>query len=124
MKPPIMNNTVYDVIKWSVSIVLPAIGTLYYSISEIWGIPGGENVVSTITAICLFLGTCMGISNYAYANSDDRYDGTLNVRPNEGKDTYSLELVKTPEELRASREISFKVQAEKAVGNGKTEALQ
>lgn len=59
-------NKVYDVLKWVALIVLPALGTLYFAISGIWGLPYGEQVVGTITAIDTFLGAVLGISTVKY----------------------------------------------------------
>lgn len=61
-----MSNKVYDIIKWIVVIVLPSIGTLYFALAGIWGLPYGEEIVGTITAIDTFLGAVMMISNAQY----------------------------------------------------------
>lgn len=61
-----LNNKVYDVLKWVTTVVLPALGTLYFALSGIWGFPYGEQIVGTITAIVTFLGVVLGISNYQY----------------------------------------------------------
>lgn len=61
-----MNNKLYDVLKYIAQIVLPAIGTLYFALAGIWGFPYGEQVVGTITAIDTFLGVILGISSMNY----------------------------------------------------------
>lgn len=68
-----MNNKVYDVLKWIALVVLPAIGTLYFALSGIWGLPYGEQIVGTITAIDTFLGAIIGISNVNY-NKENKGD--------------------------------------------------
>jgi hypothetical protein len=60
------SNKTYDLLKWIAQILLPAIGTLYFVISGIWGLPYGEQVVGTITAIDTFLGVILGISTAQY----------------------------------------------------------
>jgi hypothetical protein len=65
-----MSNKAYDTIKWLATYVLPAIGTLYFALASIWGLPYGEQVVGTITAIDTFLGAIIGISSYNY-NKDN-----------------------------------------------------
>ena len=40
-----MSNKVYDILKWIALIALPALATLYFAISQIWGLPYGEQVV-------------------------------------------------------------------------------
>lgn len=61
-----MSNKAYDILKWIALIALPALATLYFAIAQIWGLPYGEQVVGTITAIDAFLGALLGISNYNY----------------------------------------------------------
>lgn len=61
-----MNNKIYDILKWLVMIVLPAISTLYFALSGIWGFPYAEEVVGTIAAVTTFLGALLGISNVQY----------------------------------------------------------
>lgn len=61
-----MNNQVYDVLKFIALVVLPALGTLYFALSTIWGLPYGEQIVGTITAVDTFLGALLGISSAKY----------------------------------------------------------
>ncbi len=60
------NDRIYDALKWICQIVIPAIATLYFTLSGIWGFPYGEQVVGTLTAIDTFLGVCLGISTFQY----------------------------------------------------------
>lgn len=61
-----MNNKVYDVLKWVAQYLLPALATLYFAIAQVWGLPYGEEIVGTITAIDTFLGVILGISTVQY----------------------------------------------------------
>jgi hypothetical protein len=61
-----MTNKVYDILKWIAQYFLPAIGTLYFALAGIWGLPYGEQVVGTITAVDTFLGVLLGISSAQY----------------------------------------------------------
>lgn len=61
-----MSNKVYDILKWITQYVLPAIGTLYFALAGIWGLPYGEEVVGTIMAVDTFLGVLLGISSANY----------------------------------------------------------
>lgn len=63
---PVISNKTYDVLKWIAQIALPALGTLYAALAAIWGFPYGEEIVGTITAVDLFLGTLLGISKAKY----------------------------------------------------------
>jgi hypothetical protein len=61
-----VSNKAYNIIKWIVVIVLPSLGTLYFALAGIWGLPYGEEIVGTITAIDTFLGAVMMISTAQY----------------------------------------------------------
>lgn len=61
-----MTNKVYDILKWIAQYFLPAIGTLYFALAGIWGLPYGEQIVGTITAVDTFLGVLLGISSAQY----------------------------------------------------------
>ncbi len=65
-----LSNKVYDVLKWIAMYLLPAAGTLYFALSGIWGLPYGEEVVGTITAVDTFLGVILGISSATYNKSN------------------------------------------------------
>lgn len=61
-----LNNKTYDILKFIAQIVLPALGTLYFALASIWGLPYGEQIVGTITAIDAFLGAILGLSSIGY----------------------------------------------------------
>ena len=69
-----MSNKVYDILKWLVMIVLPAISTLYFALSGIWGFPYAEEVVGTIAAVTTFLGALLGISSAQYKKTTEVSD--------------------------------------------------
>lgn len=61
-----MSNKVYDVLKFIAQILLPALGTLYFALAEIWHFPYAKEIVGTITAVDAFLGAILGISSMNY----------------------------------------------------------
>lgn len=61
-----MSNKTYNVLKWVAQYLLPAVGTLYFALAGIWGLPYGEQIVGTITAVDTFLGVILGISTANY----------------------------------------------------------
>lgn len=70
-----MSNKLYDILKWVAQLFLPALGTLYFALTGIWGLPYGEQVLGTITAIDTFLGLILGISTANYRkNLEDSSD--------------------------------------------------
>lgn len=61
-----LKNRTYEVLKYVAQIVLPALGTLYAALAYIWHLPYGEEIVGTISAVDLFLGTLLKISTDNY----------------------------------------------------------
>lgn len=61
-----MSNKLYDALKWTAQILIPAIGALYFGLAQIWGLPYSEEIVGTLTCIDVFLGTLLGISTIQY----------------------------------------------------------
>lgn len=67
-----ISNKTYDVLKWIAQYFLPAAGTLYFALAGIWGLPYGEQIVGTITAVDTFLGVLLGISAATYNKSQNK----------------------------------------------------
>ena len=61
-----MSNKTYDILKYIALIVLPAVGTAYFGLAQIWGLPFGEEIVGTITVIDTLLGALLKISTDEY----------------------------------------------------------
>lgn len=56
----------YDVLKWLSLVFFNAVGVLYKTLASIWGLPFGEEVLTTCSAIALFIGALIGISTAEY----------------------------------------------------------
>lgn len=69
MKMPILSDQLYNKLKFIAQVLLPALGTLYFALAGIWGLPYGEQIVGTITAIDTFLGALLGLSTMQYKKS-------------------------------------------------------
>lgn len=61
-----LTNKTYDILKWIAQIVIPAVATLYFALASIWGLPYGEQIVGTLTAVDAFIGALLGISTANY----------------------------------------------------------
>lgn len=72
-----MSNETYDKLKFIAQIVLPALGTLYFALSQIWGLPYGEEIVGTITAVDAFLGALLGLESRSYYTEAVDYDSEV-----------------------------------------------
>jgi len=46
-----LSNKAYDIMKFVAQILLPALGTLYFALAQIWDLPLAEEIVGTITAV-------------------------------------------------------------------------
>ena len=67
-----MSNKTYDMLKNLTQLVLPALGTLYFTIAGIWNLPYAEQIVGTITAIVTFLGVLLKIASMNYNKKIDK----------------------------------------------------
>lgn len=66
-----MSNRTYDWLKEIALVILPALGTLYFALAQIWGLPYGEQIVGTITAVDAFLGAVLKISSVQYHKEEE-----------------------------------------------------
>lgn len=51
-----MSNKAFDIIRFLSEVAISAVGALYFSLADIWGLPYGEAVVATCAALSSFLG--------------------------------------------------------------------
>lgn len=63
---PKMSNETYDLLKYLALVAIPAFGTLVFTVMSIFGLPYGEEILGTITAIDAFMGAILQISNTQY----------------------------------------------------------
>ena len=61
-----MSNKMYDILKVVALIVLP-LAALITSLSDIWGIPYGQEISQTLIALNVFLGAILKTSSDKYA---------------------------------------------------------
>lgn len=77
----IFTNKVYDVMKSIALIWLPAIGTLYFAIAGIWGLPFAEQIVGTIMVLDTFLGAILGITTSQYNKTSSSTSNVQGMTP-------------------------------------------
>lgn len=102
-----IKGKLYDYLKWIAQIVLPALGTLYFSLGGIWHLASVSEVVRTIVAVDLFLGVLLGISQFNY--NRQIATGAMNVEQTSGGKKFSLELDDDPSNLDEKKEARFRV---------------
>lgn len=72
-------DNVYEILKWLSCIALDAIGMLYKTLAEIWGLPFGEPIYDTCVALSVCIGVLIGVSTYNYRKEND-----INIIPKGG----------------------------------------
>lgn len=65
-----MSNKVFDTLRFLQTVLLPAIGTLYFALADIWGLPYAPQVVGTITALTAFLGAFVEYKRQTWEGND------------------------------------------------------
>lgn len=73
-----LNDRIYQILKWVVCIVLPAISGAYFGLAQIWHWGYAEQICGTIAIIETFIGALIGVSTKAYykeKESDDEKEG-------------------------------------------------
>ena len=101
----IKNNKLYDVLKWTAQIFLPALAALYFGLANVWGLPYAPQVVGTITTFNAFLGVLLGISTANYNSNKvkdelDIYKEILNLELQEMEDTRRTEIEAEIEDIK------------------------
>lgn len=61
-----MSNKIYDILKWVSLVALDAVGLFYSTLSGIWGLPYGDEVLATCAAVSLLIGALIGVSSVQY----------------------------------------------------------
>ena len=61
-----LSNGTYDILKWIVMIVIPALTTAYVGLAAVWGWPYAEEIAKTSAVVCTLLGALLGISTAQY----------------------------------------------------------
>lgn len=103
-----MKSKLYDMLKWMAQYFFPAMGTLYFALSGIWGLPYGEQIVGTITAIDIFLGIILGISSAQYNKTKD---GSFLIDTSDPKkDIYKLVLDTDLSDLSDKTTLTLNIQ--------------
>lgn len=65
----------YDVMKWVVTVGLPAVTTLWLTLASIWGFPYAEPIGATLGAITVFLSVLLGVSSIKYSQLTEKKEG-------------------------------------------------
>jgi hypothetical protein len=119
-----LSNSVYDKLKKLTQVGLPAIGSLYFGLSNIWNWAGAEEVVGSLALITTFLGLVLGASSKNYdSDKDIAGDFVIDTNP-DGTKVVRLDLNDEASNVIERDRITFKVvDTEKQFWNGNEEAF-
>lgn len=98
----------YDFLKKVAQLYLPALGTLYFGLAQIWHLPAPEEIVGSVVAVDTFLGAVLHLSTQSYQNDPNRLAGTLTLEP--GEDGTNLRISSLDaQKLLTQPEVTFKM---------------
>lgn len=67
-----ISNKAYDILKWLVVIVIPAVTTFYTVLDNLFGWGMAEIVATISAALCTCIGAIVGISSASYYKEADK----------------------------------------------------
>lgn len=109
----VLSNSVYDKLKPVTQVWLPALGSLYFGLSQIWDYPYGEEVVGSIALLTTFFGVILGVTTKqyeAYKELHTVHAGDIVVNEGEdGKKIFTLDLGVEPEVLMNREQVTFNI---------------
>lgn len=112
-KKPFLGSALYDFLKQSSLVYLPAVSAAYFALDKVWGgLPYVEQVIGTIAVIEIFLGAVLGFSKAQYNKSGAAYSGSIDVNQTEDETTARVQIDKTAEELAGKDSVTLKVNSQ------------
>jgi imidazoleglycerol phosphate synthase glutamine amidotransferase subunit HisH len=107
-----LGDNAYNALKKSTTVILPAVGALYFALAQLWHLPKPEEVIGTVAAVNTFLGVVLHASTSSYNKSDTKYAGVIQVEETPEKKVFSINLNGEPEDLEKRNEVTFKVNSD------------
>ena len=71
----LLDNRTYDILKWFVLVLLPALAVLVQGLGDLYGVGQLDMYVSTINLFTVFVGTILQLSSRNYNNHGGGTDG-------------------------------------------------
>lgn len=104
-----LSGRTYDTLKWVAMVFLPALGTLYFTVATLWGLPYVEQTLGTIAAVGTFLGILLGISTKQFWSTTEKTAGLLHIDTSGEADQYYLEVTAPLQDIPNKQAVMFKV---------------
>lgn len=105
----LLSDKLYFILSNCVLVIFPSLGTLYFVLAQIWGLPAAQEVLGSIVAVDTFLGVIVKVGETSYKQSESAYDGHVVVTETPEKKTFSLVLNGDPTDLDQQDQIKLKV---------------
>lgn len=109
LKTPLLGDSAYNRLKQSTTVLIPAVGALYFALAQIWHLPKAEEVVGSLAALNTFLGVVLGISTRSYNRSDTKYAGIIEVEETADEKQLNFILNSAANPLEDQPEVTFRV---------------
>lgn len=108
-----LSDKLYNLLKKTAQVYLPAAATLYFAMAGIWHLPAAEQVVGSITTIDAVLGGLLHLSTSTYVASGAQFDGEIHITPQADGPTQLALQMKTedPMTIMDKSQVTFKVNA-------------
>jgi hypothetical protein len=107
-----MKNKVYDYVKYTTTVAIPALSAAYVGMDVALdgALPYENQVAKAAVVITTLLGALVLQQSHSYNNSDDRFDGAIEVNSNDPSILHSLDLDGiAPKELGQRDQVLLKV---------------
>lgn len=69
-----MSDRFFNIVRFLSEVAITALGVLYKTIAEIWGLPYGDAVLATCAALSTFLGIFTEWQRFAYNKRKENED--------------------------------------------------
>ena len=70
-----MSNKLYDTLRFIADLLLPALGTLYAALGQVWNFPYVEQIVATVMAVVAFMDAVLKVSKTKYDKTQQNLNG-------------------------------------------------
>lgn len=104
-----LSNKLYNALKYTAAIALPAVQVAYAGIAALWHLPHTVEIVGSIAIVNTLVGSLVGVSSAAYNASDAKYDGQLVVGQTvDGQTTHQI-VYNTVPDTNTQKDVTLKV---------------
>lgn len=107
-----MKNRVYDAVKYTTTVAIPALSAAYVGadLALDGALPYENQVAKLAVVITTLLGALVLQQSRSYNNSEDRFDGEIEVNSNDPSILHYIDLDKTnPKDLLHKNSVTLQV---------------